>query len=431
MNKELSSNTKAILLLTAPLIVGSRKSSVRPLDSAEYGNLARRLRERGRQPADLLQSGIGDVLSECGPGLDNERIDQLLERGFLLSQALEHWQARAIWVISRADPGYPMRFKKRLSHSAPSVLYGCGSAILLENGGLAVVGSRNADDSLIEYTEDIARLAAEAQCTVISGGARGVDRAAMRGALAEGGTVVGVLADSLEKAAMDRGNREELLDGRLVLVSPYDPRAGFNVGHAMQRNKLVYALADAGLVVESDYNKGGTWAGAVEQLDKFRIVPVYARIDGEVSKGLRTLQQKGAQEWPNPQTPDEFRQALTGPLMPQESGPPQQATLLLGSEEEVINPYDSDTAEQVSSPPPIGEMLPADALFTTVEQLLESIDTPTTETDVAAYLQVSKNQAKDWLKRLEQEGKYRRLKRPVRYERFPFSHVRNFDHQAV
>ena len=36
----------------------------------------------------------------------------------------------------------------------------------------------------------------------------------------------------------------------------------------MQRNKLIYALADAALVVNSDYEKGGTWAGAVEQLER-------------------------------------------------------------------------------------------------------------------------------------------------------------------
>jgi len=57
-----------------------------------------------------------------------------------------------------------------------------------------------------------------------------------------------------------------LLDERLVLISPYDPAAGFNIGNAMQRNKLVYALADAALVVGAEPRKGGTWAGAVEQL---------------------------------------------------------------------------------------------------------------------------------------------------------------------
>ena len=58
-----------------------------------------------------------------------------------------------------------------------------------------------------------------------------------------GGDVAGVMADSLEKAALARDNREPLMEGRLVLMSPYDPAAGFNVGHAMQRNKLIYCSA--------------------------------------------------------------------------------------------------------------------------------------------------------------------------------------------
>src|SRR5260370_3099961 len=47
----------------------------------------------------------------------------------------------------------------------------------------------------------------------------------------------------------------------------------------MRRNKLIYALADAALVVNSDYEKGGTWAGAVEQLEKLHLVPMYVRTD--------------------------------------------------------------------------------------------------------------------------------------------------------
>ncbi|CAL1241128.1 DEAD/DEAH box helicase [Candidatus Methylocalor cossyra] len=60
-----------------------------------------------------------------------------------------------------------------------------------------------------------------------------------------------------EKTAMNREPHEPLRDCRLVLISPYDPRSGFNVGRAMQRNKLIYALADLALVVSSDLNKGG------------------------------------------------------------------------------------------------------------------------------------------------------------------------------
>lgn len=333
MRNELSPNAQAILLLTAPLIAGRGKASVDPLSAGEYKRLALRLRESQRKPADLLGPGANEVLKECRLDLDDARLERLLGRGFLLSQAMERWRARAIWVVSRADTGYPQRLKKRLVEDAPPVLYGCGDAAILDEGGLAVVGSRHVDDVLIEYTEGVGRLSAAARRTLVSGGARGIDQAAMRGALAAGGKVVGVLADGLERAALTREHRDMLMDGRLVLISPYDPAAQFQVGHAMQRNKLIYALADAALVVSSDCGKGGTWAGAVEQLEKLRFVPVYTRSNGEIGKGLEALRRKGARPWPNPGTPEEFAKVLHAPAS-LEAGASRQASLFSRTAEE-------------------------------------------------------------------------------------------------
>ena len=312
MTFELSANTKAILLLTAPLIAGRGKGkpSVKPLGVGEYHRLARRLRERRRQPADLLDPGADGIVNECRSDLDPERLERLLGRGFLLAQAVERWRTRAIWVLSRADADYPQRLKQRLREDAPPVLYGSGDAAVLGAGGLAVVGSRNVDEALIEYTVNVGRLAASAGRCLVSGGARGIDRAAMRGALDAGGRVAGVLADGLEKAAMLRDHREALMKGRLALVSPYDPAARFQVGHAMQRNKLIYALSDAALVVNSDYGKGGTWTGAVEQLDKLKLVPVHVRASGEVGEGLEGLRERGAIPWPEPKTPEALEEIL-------------------------------------------------------------------------------------------------------------------------
>lgn len=306
MTPVLSPNTKAILLLTAPLIAGRGTASPDLLSPGEYKCLARHLRESRRQPADLVSSDAADVLRACQAVIDQSRLQRLLGRGFLLSQAIERWQARAIWVVSRADDEYPRRLKSRLREDAPAVLYGCGDISVLETGGLAVVGSRDVDDTLIEYTMAIGGLAARAGRTLVSGGAKGIDQAAMRGALEADGTVIGVLADGLEKSAMNRDHRNLVVDGRLVLASPYDPGAGFNVGNAMQRNKIIYALADASLVVSSNVNQGGTWAGAIEQLDKLRLVPVYVRSTGEASEGLDALRRKGAMDWPNPRDADAF-----------------------------------------------------------------------------------------------------------------------------
>jgi len=417
MSKSLSPNTQAILLLTAPLIAGRRDSLYALLEPGEYKRLARCLRDKQREPADLLLPDAQTLFDECRQLVTGDRLKSLLDRGFLLSQAVERWQTRAIWVVSRADAGYPKRLKTRLKEDAPPVLYGCGDAALLDTGGLAVVGSRDVDNTLIEYTEGIGRLVARARRTLVSGGARGVDQAAMRGALETGGKVAGVLADSLERGALSREYRSLLMDGQLVLVSPYDPLAGFNVGNAMQRNKLIYALADAALVVNSDYNKGGTWAGAVEQLEKLHLVPIYVRSNGEAGKGLETLRRKGALPWPNPDNAESLDAALgvQAPAeMPNQERPSHTTVRDRTPEYAVQNePPTLDTQVVVSVAPTC--TTPAEDLFAKVRSLLEVLDIPKTDTEIAHELNVSKKQAKDWLHRLVEEGVLEKLSKPVRY----------------
>jgi predicted Rossmann fold nucleotide-binding protein DprA/Smf involved in DNA uptake len=346
MSWSLIPNTQAILLLTAPLIVGRNEGSAELLTLTEYNRLARILREQQGQPQDLIGPDAGKALGACAAVFGRERLESLLGRGFLLSQAVEHWNARAIWVVSRADASYPRRLKARLKEDAPPVLYGCGDAALLETGGLAVVGSRHVDDELVSYTEHVGKLAAAIGRTIISGGARGIDRAAMHGALQAGGPVAGVMADSLERGALARDNREPLMDHKLVLVSPYDPAAGFNVGHAMQRNKAIYALADAALVVSSDFQKGGTWAGAIEQLEKLHLVPVFVRDGGHAGKGNAALLRQGAVPWPNPRDGAELSDALAK-AAEAVAAEPKQETLAFALREQ---PPSLDNAK-VAQPP--------------------------------------------------------------------------------
>lgn len=330
MNDTLSLNTRAILLLTAPLLVGSGSMgyggpAAEALHLGEYKRLARRLRELSRQPADLLAAGGEALCADCADIVEPERLRRLLGRGFLLGQAVERWQARSIRVVSRADAAYPARLKARLKENSPPILYGCGNLSLLEREGLAVVGSRNADDALRDYAAGVGGLAAAAGVVLVSGGARGIDEAATGGALAAGGTAVSVLGEGLEPRALRRENRNAIAEGRLLLLSPYDPNAAFNAGNAMQRNKLMYALSDAALVVCCDAGRGGTWAGAQEQLDTLRLVPVYVRATGTRRDGLEALRAKGAHPWPESVDPAGLAVLLRHPV----AAPPRVQALSL------------------------------------------------------------------------------------------------------
>ena len=294
---------------------------------------------------------------------------------------------------------------------------------LLESGGLAVVGSRQVDESLIDYTMAVGTLAARAGRTLVSGAAKGVDQAAMRGALEAGGKVSGVLADSLEKTIMNREHRNLLLDGQLVLISPYDPNAGFNVGHAMQRNKLIYALADASLVVSSDLNKGGTWSGAIEQLDKFKFVPVYVRSTGDSSPGLDALRSKGAIPWPNPRDADAFERVFEA-AMPGPEAPSQSELEPLSSDptgERTSDPLPSVAQEPTVTYDPAGPAalngsVAADTLFAAVRAVVKLLlEVPMKDAEVAAALAVTNAQAKAWLLRLVEEGVIEKQKKPAGY----------------
>ena len=381
----LSPNTQATLLLTAPMLTGNAREDTAASDRltpGEYKRLARALLQMEMQPGDLLEPGSADRLSASpsvdGPVVEKERLQRLLARGFLLSQTVERWHTRGLWVVSRADALYPTRLETLLHEVAPALLFGCGDISLCETGGLAVVGSRDVDESLIEYTRAIGGLAAKAGKTLVSGGARGIDQAAMRGAIEEGGPVVGVLADSLEKTALNREHRNLIQDGQLVLVSSYDPGAGFNVGNAMQRNKLIYALADAALVVSSDYEKGGTWAGAVEQLRKLKFGPVYVRSTGDRGRGLEALEQKGALPWPNPTD--------------------GKSLLAVLAERPVVQ---------------------AVADWGMARQWLLGLDVPQRKTKVtaslASHLHVSSAQAKKWVQRAVEEGVLQKGGKPAGY----------------
>ena len=424
MNQSLSPNTQAILLLTAPLAVGRRDATEKLLTPGEYMRLARHLHHAKQQPADLLSREADSVLEGCQSIANKDRLQNLLKRGFLLSLAIERWSSRAIWVVSRADATYPRRLKTVMREAAPAIFYGCGEKRILNTSGLAVVGSRDINDSLVQYAESIGRLAARSDQTLVSGNARGTDQAAMRGALKAGGNVVGVIAGNLEQAAMNRDNRSHLMENRLVLVSPYDPSAGFHAGNAMQRNKLIYAFSNAALVVNSDINRGGTWAGAIEQLNKLHFVPVYVRSTGQNTEGLDALRKKGAIPWPNPESPEDlvytFRRE---PLCP--GAAPKDLPLLDHLSQKTNMPLDEkqpheDATQSSPSPASDAPNSPSEDLFSKVRDLLlPLLKQPKKEKEIAASLQVNPTQARDWLKRLVKEGFVERRERPVSYQTKP------------
>jgi predicted Rossmann fold nucleotide-binding protein DprA/Smf involved in DNA uptake len=258
---------------------------------------------------------------------------------------------------------------------------------------------------------------------VVSGGARGVDQIAMSSALEAGGVVVGVLADSLLRRSVSREARYALADGRLLLISPYDPEAGFNVGTAMGRNKLIYALADYGLVVSADYGKGGTWEGAQEELRRKPGRSVFVHLTGSVPAGNRKLVELGALGFPSiagSQDPVALLREAVGSKAQQEheSELPLFKQPLDGGQSIRAVREDPSVFERRSAvPTPPSPQAAASIYDAALPVILAALAEPVSTDELSMRLDVSKTQLQAWLKRALVEEKVRKLGRPVRYLR--------------
>jgi len=288
----LSDDGQAALALCSPfgLSPAEIESDLQPLKLSEWNQLTRQLeRSPALSPSGLMGLGVGEMTKRLS--LDEEeaqRIRRLLDRVGAQTLELERVKAQGIWVTTRLDESYPARLRATLKEKAPTVLFGAGPSSLFGRPAVAVVGSRNIDAIGTQYAVEIGRRAVASGLAVVSGGARGTDRIAMNAALEAGGFSLGALADSLEATLRKADVCELVQEGRLALLTPYAPDAGFSVGAAMGRNKVIYGLAEFAVVVSSDYQTGGTWAGAAEAL-KGEWCPLFVRDGAETPKGNREL----------------------------------------------------------------------------------------------------------------------------------------------
>lgn len=452
----LSPDTEVVLLLCGRF-GGERHEPFQPLSAREYGDFAKWLNAHGLRPADMLsKAGSEQLPSVHEAKLERKRLDFLLARGTALAFALERWSRGGLWVISRGDPEYPKRLRHHLKNVTPPLLYGAGDKNLLDTGGLAIIGSRDATVAALDFTRSVASRCARESIGVVSGGARGVDSAAMQGATEAGGVTIGVLASDLLKSSLNRQNRQGLQQGCLVLISPFYPEAGFNAGNAMARNKYIYTLSDRALVIESALGSGGTWEGAIEDLRQ-RWVPLYVRTPGN-GAGNAALVDKGGIAFPvsldsSEKLCDFFER--TKPVesaIAEQAAPLQQALpsdgdadvagtlheLSTDSRLEVAGDEDHDVTSAVAVTPELvkepeiqpiaaSELQPTyafgqeavvvmDMYVDFVAKLSYGLaNGPLAEDELVTLLCIEKSQAKAWLKRASDEGTIEKMKKPVRY----------------
>ncbi len=421
MNTPLTEDTKATLLLCGIFDPKRAKrdavpEELRPLALGEYNALVQWLQNASLRPRDLLQQEQQEAAA-VETTLDAARIKVLMARGAQLAFAVEEWQRDGIWVVSRSDVDYPLRYKEHLGKKCPPLLFGVGDRALLRGGGLAVVGSRKVDAASAQFSQRVGALCARNGMSVVSGGAVGVDSVAMQACVDAGGVSIGVLADSLLKKSVECSARTAIADGQLLLISPYHPRAPFYPGNAMGRNKLIYALADCALAVCAQAPKSGTLSGATEELKRANAVPVFVRLAPDVPQGNWELLALGAVPWLDMELNEDLAEGQDLASFFRLLGK------TLGS---------TPTVEAVAEVPSV----PHEALLGEVEPqeksdmalrmyeailsiLMDFLEYPHSLDEVAQLCNVSKTQMNVWLKRAVAEKKVVKLTKPLRYQRAP------------
>jgi DNA processing protein len=401
----LDRDAQAIAMLCSRMAL-PREGGPKSFGPAEWNRLAGVLRSTAYgRPGDLLGRSAAELAAELAIAREQaERIHDLLSRGGQLAMEMERLARRGIWILTRADEDYPIRLKERLRGDAPPLFFGAGPRSLLAAGGVAVVGSRDADDEALTFAREVGRWCAREHTPVVSGAARGIDITAMLSALDAGGSAIGIAAEALERLVRRRELREALADDSLVIISPHHPATRFHTGNAMRRNRLIYCAADVAVVVASAGERGGTRAGALEALDAGWI-PVLVRDDG--SRGNEDLMRRGAQPltMPAPIIDAAYRPVASSlfDAVPAQSHEPA-----------TIDREASDAPPQLS-PDDEREHGIRDLFHSVWPQLAAFLIVPRSETDVAEHFQLQRTQARAWLTRAVDEQHIRREGRQRRY----------------
>ncbi len=261
----MNQNANAILTLCSHLCVGE---GVYPLEPREWGMLAKKLMEQKLQPEDIFSLSREDFSQKLQlPSESIDRIFRLIDRNASLIFELTSYENMGIFTVTRADSQYPAQLKKKLGNQCPPIFYYAGNMELLSKPTVGYVGSRSIGEDDESFARKMVSSTIARGFGVVSGGAKGVDSVAAEAAIESGGFSIAYLADSMARKMKRSAEIKAIQNGQQLLLSVVKPDAGFNPGIAMMRNRYVYAQSEATVIIKSDYNKGGTWAGAMENLN--------------------------------------------------------------------------------------------------------------------------------------------------------------------
>lgn len=168
-------------------------------------------------------------------------------------QEIEQYQQRGIFCIGFWQHEYPKQLKRL--HDTPPLLWVKGKAEFLCDAQIAIVGGRNASFHGIKFAKDISESLSKSGLTIVSGLARGIDKAAHQGALSN--RTIAVLAGGIDKLYPQENVNlyEELLKNHLV-ISEMPPGIEPTAELFPRRNRIIAALSKGICVIEAAMKSG-------------------------------------------------------------------------------------------------------------------------------------------------------------------------------
>lgn len=170
-------------------------------------------------------------------------------------------------IIPITSNEYPRTLKDNLKTKfSPPVVYTKGNKQIFEENSIAIVGSRDASEISLKFTDNIAKIASKAFRVVVSGFAKGVDKQALDSALKYNGRSIIVLPQGiLTFSSGIKKYYKQIVEGNCLVLSTFHPKSVWSAGLAMARNPIIYGLAKDIYVAQSS-DKGGTWEGVKKGL---------------------------------------------------------------------------------------------------------------------------------------------------------------------
>jgi len=219
-------------------------------------------------------------------------VDPSSESTVLSGQLISGYQCE-IQRWKRGSAQYPIELND-LQHP-PCELYAIGNAKVLSKPRVSIVGTRASTGYGERITRMLTRSFVRAGVTVVSGMARGIDGAAHRTALEEGGDTVAVLGTGID-VAYPVGHRQlhRTIAERGLVISENPPGMRAHQGAFPKRNRIIAALAPVTIVVEAGFRSGAlnTASQALELGRTVAAVP--GPIDSDQSRGSNQLLRDGA-----------------------------------------------------------------------------------------------------------------------------------------